>query len=158
MRARASRRLDRPKLVMTMKERTQTPMEAAAALALGVALVAAPPTALPADAQEGPSGQQDRVIRVKILGMSCPFCAYGAKQKLKMLEGVEEVEVDLESGVATLAMEAGADVSNDALKETVDEAGFQAAAIVRTFESDHEDWRPGKMPGEEESPGRRDRG
>lgn len=88
-----------------------------------------------------------RLIQVKILGMSCPFCAYGVEQKLRKLAGVTELSVALETGVATLTMQKGADVPNERLQKTVKEAGFEAAAIVRSFESEHEDWNPERLPG-----------
>ena len=96
--------------------------------------------------QERAQGQNDdpRQIEVTILGMSCPFCAYGVEQKLKRLEGVVELEVVLETGLATLRLEADADVSNELLLETVKEAGFEAAKIVRNFESEFPDFEKTK--------------
>jgi hypothetical protein len=64
---------------------------------------------------------------------------------------VKELEVELKSGIATLTMEEGADVSNEKLRKTVNDAGFEAAAIVRSFESEHEDFNPEKLPGKEGS-------
>jgi mercuric ion binding protein len=80
---------------------------------------------------------QLRQIDVTILGMSCPFCAYGVEQKLKKLDGVENLEVVLETGLATLTLEEGADVSNELLKQRVKDAGFEVAKIVRNFESEY---------------------
>ena len=92
-------------------------------------------------------GQNDdpRQIEVTILGMSCPFCVYGVQQKLKKLDGVTELEVVLETGLATLRLEEDADISNELLQKTVKDAGFEVAKIVRTFESDYPDFerRPG---------------
>lgn len=113
--------------------------------ALCVLLLAAPASAQQAEGIPGAVFDTTRTIRVQILGMSCPFCAYGVEQKLKRLEGVEELDVDLAPGIATLTMEEDADVSNQKLKDTVDDAGFEAAAIVRSFESRFEDWNPGKI-------------
>lgn len=114
----------------------QTTMLAASALALF--LVQAP-----AAAQGTPEDDAGaRTIQVKILGMSCPFCAYGVEQKLKRLEGVEDMDVDLASGIAALVLAAETDVSNEVLQRTVDEAGFEVAAIVRSFESEYEDQNP----------------
>lgn len=86
--------------------------------------------------------EQPRQISVKVLGMSCPFCAYGVEQKLQRLEGVEELTVELKSGVATLTLEEGADISNEKLVQTVKQAGFEAVEITRNFESEHPDWKP----------------
>lgn len=101
-----------------------------------VALVA--PVAAPAQ-QAGDAPPEPRQIEVEILGMSCPFCAYGVEQKLKRLDGVEELDVQLTTGIATLELAEGADVSNETLEETVKDAGFEVAAIRRTFESEYPD-------------------
>ncbi len=95
-------------------------------------------------AQEGAAAKVDqpRQIQITILGMSCPFCAYGVQQKLKKLDGVAELEVVLETGIATLKLEDDADLSNDLLKKTVIEAGFEVAKIERNFESEFPDVHP----------------
>lgn len=124
---------------------------------VGLALAVAPALAEGVGAQDPagsevpdltPEQEQPRQIQVKILGMSCPFCVYGVEQKLKRLDGVEELDVELESGIATLTMEDEADLSNETLKTTVDDAGFEASAIVRSFPSEFEDWNPEELPGE----------
>jgi mercuric ion binding protein len=92
---------------------------------------------LAAQQQVAAAEQGSRQIEVTILGMSCPFCAYGVEQKLKKLEGVENLDVVLETGLATLTLEDGADVSNDLLQKAVKEAGFEVAKIVRNFESQY---------------------
>ena len=109
------------------------------AVALAFVLGVAAPTVLAvqeAAAQE----QESRQIQVTILGMSCPFCAYGVEQKLKRLEGVEDLKVELSTGLATLTLEEEADLSNELLLETVKVAGFEAAKIVRNFESEFADY------------------
>jgi len=124
-------------------------------LALGVAIAPGVPALAQEAGDEGPAevraaeqaSEQARTVRVKILGMSCPFCAYGVQQKLKKLDEVKELEIDLGSGVATLTMEGSADLPNERLEETVVDAGFEVAAIVRSFDSEHEDLNPDEMPG-----------
>lgn len=116
--------------------------------ALAVAALLVPAAAF---AQEVEAETEPRRIEVTILGMSCPFCAYGVEQKLKRVEGVEDLEVDLKTGIATLILAEGADVSNATLKETVEEAGFEVAAIERTFESEHPDLEPQARGGDGES-------
>ncbi len=88
--------------------------------------------------QERAQGQNDdpRQIEVTILGMSCPFCAYGVQQKLKRLDGVTELEVVLETGVATLRLEEDADIPTELLQKAVKDAGFEVAKITRNFESE----------------------
>ncbi len=113
------------------------------ALAVGFALT---PAAVYAQEQEAVSQQeaapqeQPRQIQITVLGMSCPFCAYGVEQKLKKLDGVVELTVELASGLATLVMQDGADVSNETLRETVKDAGFEAAKVTRNFESEYPEY------------------
>lgn len=110
---------------------------AALVLAIGLAApqVAAQELAEAGDQEAAPQ-VAPRQIKVTILGMSCPFCVYGVEQKLKKLDGVEDLEVVLETGIASLTMEDGADLSNDLLKKTVQEAGFEVAKISRDFDSE----------------------
>ena len=102
--------------------------------------VALTPVGTSAQEQAAPPEDEARQIEVTILGMSCPFCAYGAEQKLKRLEGVEELTVELEAGLATLTMVEGADVSNEVLQKTVEKAGFEVAKITRNFESEYPEY------------------
>ncbi|MFV2007599.1 MAG: heavy-metal-associated domain-containing protein [Longimicrobiales bacterium] len=122
------------------------------AIVLAFALSLAAPAAYgqePAQAQnDGP-----RQVEVTILGMSCPFCAYGVEQKLKKLDGVTELEVVLETGLATLRLEEDADISNALLRKTVKDAGFDVAKISRSYESDFPDYEPGSGDNRERTSG-----
>ncbi|MFQ5691227.1 MAG: heavy-metal-associated domain-containing protein [Gemmatimonadota bacterium] len=115
----------------------------ALALMLGLALSPEAVFAQGEATAKQPAGaptEQPRQIQVTILGMSCPFCAYGAQQKLKRLEGVKELKVVLKTGLATLTMEDGSDLSNELLRKTVKEAGFEAAKITRNFDSEYPEY------------------
>ncbi len=116
----------------------------AAVLALTVGLALTPVSAV-AQEQEAAPETTTRLIQITILGMSCPFCVYGVEQKLKKLEGVEDLEVVLETGIATLTMEEGADVSNEELDRQVKKAGFEVAKITRNYESDHPEYDSGEI-------------
>ena len=109
---------------------------------IGVAaalVIAAPATRAQEEAAAAPENKS-RQIEVTVLGMSCPFCAYGLEQKLKKLEGVEGLEVVLQTGLATVTLKDDADISNDLLQKTVKDAGFEAAKITRNFESEFADF------------------
>lgn len=89
----------------------------------------------PATADGGP-----RIIEVTILGMVCPFCSYGVQQEMKGIEGVTDLKIDLEEGLATLTVANGKDLSNEILLKTVKDAGFEVARISRGFESEFPDY------------------
>jgi len=113
------------------------------ALAVGFALTPAAAYAqeqVAASQEEGTPQEQPRQIQITVLGMSCPFCAYGVEKKLKKLDGVSELTVELASGLATLVMEDGTDVSNETLQEAVKDAGFEAAKVTRNFESEYPEY------------------
>ncbi len=114
----------------------------AMALALTGALTI---TATGAAAQE-PAAANDRprIIQVTILGMVCPFCSYGVQQKMKGLDGMTNIEIDLNEGLATLTVADGKDLSNELLIWTVKDAGFEVAKISRSFESEFPDYEQEK--------------
>ena len=113
-------------------------------IAIAVALATGLAAATASAQEKAPVPEpKPRQIQVTILGMSCPFCAYGVQQKLGRVEGVTDLKVELSTGLATLTLEPDVDVPNDLLLETVDEAGFEVAKIVRNFDSEFPDWVPG---------------
>lgn len=111
-----------------------------ALLAVAFATSLTGPTAIRADTaadavtQAQAQVQEPRTITVTVLGMSCPFCAYGLQKKLRHLEGVEKVEVKLKEGLAILTLKPEvADISDETIKKLVEDAGFEAAKIERNF-------------------------
>ncbi len=36
-------------------------------------------------------------VKIEVDGLSCPFCAFGLKKKLKKIEGVEKVDVSVKN-------------------------------------------------------------
>ncbi len=115
-------------------------------LAMALAVTAALSLTVPAASAQGALAADDggRVIEVTILGMVCPFCSYGVQQKLKRLDGIAELDVDLEKGLATLRLDDEGDLSNEILLQTVKDAGFEVAKITRNFESEFADYEAGR--------------
>ncbi|RMH02818.1 MAG: copper chaperone [Nitrospirae bacterium] len=99
------------------------------ALALGIVPVFA------VSAQRSPDGtvasetpRQKIIIRVD--GASCPFCAFGLEKRIGRLDGVADVQLEMKEGKVIVTLEKGATVSEAALRQAVDEAGFTARAIL----------------------------
>jgi mercuric ion binding protein len=69
-------------------------------------------------------------IKVRVDGLSCPFCAYGLEKKLKKMDGVEKIEISVEDAYALLTIEDGKVVSEKAIRENVKDAGFTAREIT----------------------------
>ena len=58
-----------------------------------------------------------------VTGMTCGHCVSAVTTELSALEGVTDVQVDLESGRATVTSDQPLDA--DAVAAAVDEAGYQ---------------------------------
>jgi len=68
---------------------------------------------------------------VTVQGMACPFCAYGLEKRLKTLDGVSDVQIDLGKSEATLEFREGSTVSDEEIRQEVRRAGFTPGAIRR---------------------------
>ncbi|MFB6264246.1 MAG: heavy-metal-associated domain-containing protein [Bradymonadaceae bacterium] len=62
---------------------------------------------------------------VGVNGMACPFCAYGIEKKLKGLEGVASLDIHIEKGTVDVSVQEGKTVTPKAIREAVQEAGFE---------------------------------
>ena len=58
-------------------------------------------------------------------GMTCSHCVLSVREEVSEVAGVCAVDVDLASGRITVT---GGDVSDDAVREAVAEAGYEVAA------------------------------
>jgi len=68
-------------------------------------------------------------VTVRVDGLGCPFCAYGIEKKIKKLEGVEAVRVDLEAGKVVVTYEDKKFFTSEGLEEAVKDAGFTPGKI-----------------------------
>ncbi len=75
-----------------------------------------------------PDSAQQIIVRVD--GASCPFCAFGLEKRLGHLEGVAEVRLEMKAGKVIVTLKRGAKVSEQALRQAVDEAGFTPREIT----------------------------
>lgn len=64
-----------------------------------------------------------------VKGMTCGHCAGSVTQELAALPGVEGVDVALETGQVTVKSEAA--LTEDAVREAVDEAGYELVGVAR---------------------------
>lgn len=60
-----------------------------------------------------------------VTGMTCGHCVHAVTQEVSGLAGVESVDVDLASGAVTVT--SAEELSVDAVREAVDEAGYTLA-------------------------------
>ncbi len=87
-------------------------------LALGVPVRAGEPDgALPAQADA-------RAVVLTVYGLSCPLCSNNLTGQLKRIPGVEEVEIDLNTGAVSVQLAEGHEVSRWHWLNAVEQAGF----------------------------------
>ena len=73
----------------------------------------------------------NRIILVQVDGLSCPFCSYGLEKKLKKLNGVEKVEINMKQGKAEMRVKPGITISDESIKQAVEDAGFTPGPVER---------------------------
>lgn len=61
-----------------------------------------------------------------IVGMTCQHCVTAVTKELSAIDGVESVDVDLDSGNATVVSEQPLEL--EAVRVAVDEAGYDLAS------------------------------
>jgi len=93
---------------------------------LGAALLLVVPAHLEAQA---PPPEDSLVLRVD--GMVCSLCAYGAERRLKRLDAVEGVHVDLDAHRVVVTLRPGTTVSDSTLGQEVRRAGFALRGVTR---------------------------
>ena len=68
-------------------------------------------------------------VEVKVEGLGCPFCAFGLEKKMKAIQGVQNINIDVESGMMVLEVPMTASISQAQINAKVEEAGYTAKHI-----------------------------
>jgi mercuric ion binding protein len=74
------------------------------------------------------AGERARVT-ARVDGLGCPFCAYGIEKKIKGIEGVEEVSVDIRAGSVTIMYRDRESFSRERLDKAIRDAGFTPGEV-----------------------------
>ena len=67
---------------------------------------------------------QGKQYEVKVDGLSCPICTYGLEKKLKTIDGIENLKIELSTGTATFTVKEGKTVTEEQVKKKVKDAGY----------------------------------
>jgi copper chaperone len=63
-------------------------------------------------------------LNYTVVGMSCAHCTAAVAEEVEQVSGVSAVEVDLDTKRVVVR---GEDISDDAVREAIREAGYEAA-------------------------------
>jgi len=61
---------------------------------------------------------------MRVDGLACPYCAYGIEKKLNAIDGVQEIDVDLNTGIVQVDVADGVVLEEDAMQQLFRDAGF----------------------------------
>ena len=81
-------------------------------------------------AQEQTELASEQKVRVRVDGLSCPFCAYGLEKKLLEIDGVKSVEISIDDAEALLTLDKEVEIAEETIKKEVKDAGFTPREIV----------------------------
>jgi mercuric ion binding protein len=70
-------------------------------------------------------------VTATVKGMVCGFCAQGIEKKFKADPAVETVKVSLETRLVQLNLKDGKDISDEAVKAVLKDAGYNTEKIER---------------------------
>lgn len=77
----------------------------------------------------GWAGTEQKIV-VRVDGLSCPFCGFGLEKKLKRIEGVQEVKLLVDKGLAELRLAEGKTVTEAEVRKAVEAAGFTPREVT----------------------------
>ncbi len=103
---------------------------ALAVITLTAGAMAAPVAARAQQPQAAtPTGAQR--IQFTVVGLSCPFCAYGIEKRLRHdITGLDSLELEFRTGTVTLQVHDGGQVTDDDLRAVVRKAGFSVQGDI----------------------------
>ena len=69
---------------------------------------------------------------MRVDGLACPFCAYGIEKKLKAMDGISNIKIDLDNGVVSVDARQGIELTEDAMTKLFHDSGFTYRSMKKT--------------------------
>jgi len=69
---------------------------------------------------------------MRVDGLACPFCAYGVEKKLKEIEGVSDIKVDLDKGIVSVNVAEGKSLTEEQMKTLFNDSGFTYRSMEKS--------------------------
>ncbi|MCC6148735.1 MAG: heavy-metal-associated domain-containing protein [Planctomycetes bacterium] len=83
------------------------------------------------------------VFEVSIEGMCCKNCVKAVEKRLKKIEGVESVKVDVEKGKAWVTMKEGKTLEKASVEKSFEDTEYKTTSVVK-FEPKKEEKKDGE--------------
>ena len=74
---------------------------------------------------------------MRVDGLACPYCAYGIEKKLTAIDGVQNIDVDLDKGLVSVDVSDGVVLTEADMKQLFNDAGFTYRSMVSS-QPDHD--------------------
>ncbi len=69
---------------------------------------------------------------IRVDGLACPFCAYGIEKKFKKMEGISNIQVDLDKGLVSVDAKEGVELKEGEMKTLFNDSGFTYRSMKAT--------------------------
>ena len=90
---------------------------------------------------------QTDAFSVRVEGLGCPFCAHGLEQKFKDAAGIQDIKIDIKTGMMTFGILEKNNMSMTEVDNRVNKAGYTAVEIdVLRANGTKENQKGQKMP------------
>ena len=66
----------------------------------------------------------DTIYTMRVDGLACPYCAYGVEKKLKKIDGIKTVTVDLDKGIVTAIADDKVVLTDEQMTKLFKDSGF----------------------------------
>ncbi len=70
--------------------------------------------------------------RMRVDGLACPYCAYGIEKKLKAIDGVGKIDVNLNEGLVIVDVAEGTRLTEPQMKKLFQDSGFTYRSMTET--------------------------
>lgn len=71
------------------------------------------------------------IVNVTVNGMVCDFCAQSVLKVFEKNEGVENIDIDLDTGIVAIHMKDGAEITDAEIEKNIDYSGYGLVKIER---------------------------
>lgn len=72
-------------------------------------------------------------VTLNVTGMTCHHCVSSVKEELGEIDGVSNIDVALNTGGASVVtFDASASVTDEQIRDAIDEAGYDIAEVTRS--------------------------
>jgi len=69
---------------------------------------------------------------MRVDGLACPFCAYGIEKKLTAIDGVQEVDFDLDKGLIIVIGNDSLNLTDQQMATLFEDAGFTFRSMEKS--------------------------